>query len=110
MKYLWLFCLLLISCADNDKEYEGTPTDFEDISFLTTTNENVNGGTQFAYLSTGLLQDGVAYCFCQLQCSRDGKTVFSLQYNEGTNYLRYKESPSEDYIYYDTADWCIKYD
>ena len=36
MKYLWLFCLLLISCADNDKEYEGTPTYFEDISFLTT--------------------------------------------------------------------------
>jgi hypothetical protein len=110
MKYLWLFCLLLISCADNGKEYEGIPTDFEDISFLTTTNENVNGGTQFAYLSTGLLQDGVAYCFCQLQCSRTSKTVFSLQYNEGTNYLRYKESPSEEYTYYDTSDWCIKYE
>jgi hypothetical protein len=110
MKYLWLFWLLLISCADNDKEYAGTPTDFEDISFLTTTNENVNGGTQFAYLSSGLLQDGVSYCFCQPQCTRSGKMVFSLQYNEGTNHLRYKESPSKEYIYYDTSDWCIKYE
>jgi len=110
MKYLFIcFMIFIISCSNNE-EYEGNPTEFKDISFLTTTNENVNGGSQFAYLSTGLLQDGVAYCFCQLQCSRDGKTVFSLQYNEDTNYLRYKESPSEEYTYYDTSDWCIKYE
>ena len=110
MKYLFICFLIFASCANNDKEYEGNPTEFEDISFLTTTNENVDGGSQFAYLTTGLLQDGVVYCFCQLQCSRDSKTVFSLQYNEGTNYLRYKENPSEEYIYYDTSDWCIRYE
>ena len=110
MKHLFICFLIFASCANNDKEYEGNPTEFEDISFLTITNENVDGGSQFAYLTTGLLQDGVVYCFCQLQCSRDSKTVFSLQYNEGTNYLRYKENPSEEYIYYDTSDWCIRYE
>lgn len=66
MKYLWILCLLYLSCSDNKKEYEGIPSEFKNISYITTTNENTNGGSQFAYLSSGLLQDGVAYCFvCQ---------------------------------------------
>lgn len=110
MKYLWILCLLYLSCSDNKKEYEGIPSEFKNISYITTTNENTNGGSQFANLSSGLLQDGVAYCFCLPECSRSSKTVFSLQYNDGTNFLRYKESPDNDFTYYDTSDWCIKYD
>ncbi|MSP08574.1 MAG: hypothetical protein EXR15_07940 [Chitinophagaceae bacterium] len=110
MKKLWIICLVLVSCSNNDKIYVGKPSGFKDISFLTITNENINGGTQIAYLSKGLPMNGVGYCFCQLQCTREGKTVFSLQYNEGTNFLRYKLGPSEDYINFDTSNWCIKFE
>ena len=44
MKYLFICFLIFASCSNNDKEYEGNPTEFEDISFLTTTNENIDGG------------------------------------------------------------------
>lgn len=114
MKKLWIICLLLFSCSNsdkmNDKMNDGKPAGFKDISFLTITNENTNGGSQVAYLSKGLQMNGVAYCFCQSSCTREGKAVFSLQYNEGTNFLRYKLGPSDEYIYFDTSNWCIKYE
>ena len=114
MKKLWIICLLLFSCSNsekiNDKIYEGNPAGFKDIGFLTITNENTNGGSQVAYLSKGLQMNGVAYCFCQSSCTREGKAVFSLQYNEGTNFLRYKLGPSDEYIYFNTSNWCIKYE
>jgi len=114
MRKLWIICLVLFSCSNsdkmNDKINDGKPAGFKDISFLTITNENTNGGSQIAFLSKGLLMNGVAYCYCQSHCTREGKAVFSLQYNEGTNSLRYKLGPSDDYIYFDTSNWCTKYE
>jgi len=109
MKKLWIICLVLVSCSNNDKIYVEKPAEYKDISFLTITNENTNGGSQLAYLSKGLEMNAVAYCYCQAQCKRESKAVFSLQYNEGTKFLRYKLGPSDEYAYFDTSNWCIKY-
>ena len=55
MKKLWIICLVLVSCSNsdkiNDKIYKEKPSEYKDISFLTITNENTNGGSQVAYLS-----------------------------------------------------------
>jgi len=114
MKKLFIICFVLFSCSNNnkinDKIYEGNLSGFKDISYLTITNENTKGGSQVAYLSKGLQMNAVGYCFCQSSCTREGKAVFSLQYNDGNNFLRYKLGPSDDYTYFDTSNWCIKYE
>ena len=110
MKKLWIICLVLVSCSNSDKIYKEKPSEYKDISFLTITNENTNGGYQVAYLSKGLEMNGVGYCFCQAQCKREGKAVFVLQYNEGNTFLRYKLGSSDYYTYFDTSNWCVKYE
>jgi hypothetical protein len=55
MKYIVLWAGLLLSCQA-EKEFEGTYTDFEDVNFVTLTNESTDGGSQIAYLKKMAIQ------------------------------------------------------
>ncbi|CAI8218135.1 MAG: hypothetical protein MRY51_07540 [Flavobacteriaceae bacterium] len=111
MKKILSLCILFVcfSCEEKQEEYTAATVNFEEISFLSRTNENVGAGTQFVYLSAGLTADDASYCFCQLTCERTAEVYFLLEYNKDTNILRFKKTASDPYTEYNTSNWCIRY-
>jgi hypothetical protein len=49
------------------------------------------------------------FCYCNELCSREIISVYEIQRNEGTNEIRYKINPSDDYKTISYKDWCTKY-
>jgi hypothetical protein len=109
MRYIVLWAGLLLSCQA-EKEFEGTYTDFEDVNFVTLTNESTDGGSQIAYLKNGYSANEARFCFCDQSCSRNTVEVAELQFNEGTTQFRYKVHPSDGWTLKSSTDWCTKYD
>ncbi len=57
-KLILLLSLIIISCSSSDDEYENAESPvFEYITYMTLTNENTGGGSQKAYLSSGVTED-----------------------------------------------------
>tara|TARA_B100000780_G_C20964077_1_gene384849 strand:- start:16 stop:348 length:333 start_codon:yes stop_codon:yes gene_type:complete len=105
-----LLSLLIISCSSSDNEYETAEKSvFKLITYMTLTNENTGGGSQKAYLSSGLTESEALFCYCNDQCSRVITSVYEIQRNEGTNELRYKINPSDNYTTISYKDWCTKF-
>ena len=73
------------------------------------TNENIGCGSQKAYLSSGVTEEQALFCYCNELCSREIISVYEIQRNEGTNEIRYKINPSDDYITISYKDWCTKF-
>ncbi len=107
--FIYFLALILISCSEDNKAYESEDSSFKAIDYLSRTNENVNGGTQYVYLSSGISEENLSFCFCQLGCNKSSETFYLLEYNELTRIIRFKKTPSEDFTNFDTSDWCIKY-
>ena len=76
---------------------------------MTLTNENTDGGSQKAYLSSGVIEEQALFCYCNELFSYEIISVYEIQRNEGTNEIRYKISPSDDYKTTSYKDWCTKY-
>ncbi|MDA8558684.1 hypothetical protein N9K87_02535 [Flavobacteriaceae bacterium] len=76
---------------------------------MTLTNENTDGGSQKAYLSSGVIEEQALFCYCNELFSYEIISVYEIQRNEGTNEIRYKISPSDDYKTISYKNWCTKY-
>ena len=108
-KLILLLSLIIISCSSSDDEYENAESPvFEYITYMTLTNENTGGGSQKAYLSSGVTEAQALFCFCNDLCSREIIEAYEIQRNEGTNELRYKINPSDNYTTVSYKDWCTK--
>ena len=109
-KLILLLSLIIISCSSSDDEYENAESPvFEYITYMTLTNENTGGGSQKAYLSSGVTEAQALFCFCNDLCSREIIEVYEIQQNEGTNELRYKINPSDNFTIISYKDWCTKF-
>ena len=108
-KLILLLSLIIVSCSSSD-EYESAESPvFEYITYMTLTNENTGGGSQKAYLSSGVSEEQALFCYCNAQCSREVIEVYEIQRNEGTNELRYKINPSDNFTTISYKDWCTKF-
>ena len=108
-KLILLLSLIIVSCSSSD-EYENAESPvFEYITYMTLTNENTGGGSQKAYLSSGVTEAQALFCFCNDLCSREIIEVYEIQRNEGTNELRYKINPSDNFTIISYKDWCTKF-
>ena len=108
-KLILLLSLIIISCSSSDDEFESAEgSEFKNITYITLTNENTGGGSQKAYLSSGVTEEQALFCYCNALCSREIIEVYEIQRNEGTNELRYKINPSDNYITVSYKDWCTK--
>jgi hypothetical protein len=76
---------------------------------MTLTNENTGGGSQKAYLSSGVIEEQALFCYCNELFSYEIISVYEIQRNEGTNEIRYKINPSDDYKTISYKNWCTKY-
>ena len=108
-KLILLLSLIIISCSSSDDEFEGAEgSEFKNITYITLTNENTGGGSQKAYLSSGVTEEQALFCYCNALCSREIIEVYEIQRNEGTNELRYKINPSDNFTIISYKDWCTK--
>ena len=109
-KITLLLSLIIVSCSSSDEEFEiGESSTFKYITYMTLTNENTGGGSQKAYLSSGVTEEQALFCYCNELCSREIISVYEIQRNEGTNEIRYKITPSDEFITISYKDWCTKY-
>ena len=108
-KFALIVIFILASCSSSDKEYAAQEvSSFKSVNYITLTNESTNGGSQIGYLKSGLVEGDVAFCFCDVTCSREIITVFELQYNEDSNDFRFKDKPSDAYTIQTSNNWCTK--
>ena len=111
MKKLVLIAIVMwTGCSNSDEEITNLTQDssFENINYLTLTNENTNGGSQIACVKSGFTEDDVEFCFCNATCSREIITILELQYKKDSNDFRFKELPSDTYTTMSYRDWCTK--
>ena len=109
-KLTLLLSLIIVSCSSSDEEFEvAESTQFKYINYMTLTNENTDGGSQKAYLSSGVIEEQALFCYCNELFSYEVISVYEIQRNEGTNEIRYKISPSDDYKTISYKNWCTKY-
>ena len=108
MRYL-LLCLILLSCAVEEENYSSNPVTFKPVQFITLTNENTGGGSQIAYHLSGISEEGLVFCFCLEECTREYVTVAALEFNEDTTDFRYKIDLDEDFQTGSIRDWCTRY-
>ena len=109
-KLTLLLSLIIVSCSSSDEEFEvAESTQFKYINYMTLTNENTDGGSQKAYLSSGVIEEQALFCYCNELFSYEIISVYEIQLNEGTNEIRYKISPSDDYKTISYKNWCTKY-
>ena len=109
-KLTLLLSLIIVSCTSSDEEFEvAESTQFKYINYMTLTNENTDGGSQKAYLSSGVIEEQALFCYCNELFSYEIISVYEIQRNEGTNEIRYKISPSDDYKTISYKNWCTKY-
>ena len=62
-----------------------------------------------SYLSSGFIEEQALFCYCNELFSYEIISVYEIQRNEGTNEIRYKISPSDDYKTISYKNWCTKY-
>ena len=109
-KLTLLLSLIIVSCSSSDEEFEvAESTQFKYINYMTLTNENTDGRSQKAYLSSGVIEEQALFCYCNELFSYEVISVYEIQRNEGTNEIRYKINPSDDYKTISYKDWCTKY-
>ena len=107
-KLILLLSLIIVSCSSSD-EYENAESPvFEYITYMTLTNENTGGGSQKAYLSSGVTEAQALFCFCNDLCSREIIKAHEIQQNQDANEIRYKINPSDNYTTVSYKDWCTK--
>tara|TARA_B110000091_G_C13722040_1_gene435213 strand:- start:191 stop:391 length:201 start_codon:yes stop_codon:yes gene_type:complete len=65
MKKLVLILIVIFAgCSNPDKDaYVAESSSFENINYITLTNENIDGGSQIVYVKIGLTEDDVKFCF-----------------------------------------------
>jgi hypothetical protein len=99
-----------MACATEEENYAANPTVFEPIQYITLTNENTGGGSQIAYVLSGTSQDGLTFCFCQEECTREFVVVAELEFNSGTTDFRYKINLDDDFQTGSSRDWCTRFE
>ena len=65
MKRYLLLSILLISCSSSDDDVTAnlqTPT-YKNVNYVTITNENTGGGSQFVYLKSGISESSADICY-----------------------------------------------
>ena len=108
-KLILLLSLIIISCSSSDDEFESAEgSEFKNITYITLTNENTGGGSQKAYLSSGVTEAQALFCFCNDLCSREIIEAYEMQQNQDANEIRHKINPSDNYITVSYKDWCTK--
>ena len=103
-----MITLLLICCSEEKTSVALSSPSFVTVTYLTLTNENTEGGSQFAYLQSDVTEDLAIFCFCLESCSREIINVFALEYNEDTTEFRFKFNPSDEFQYKSSRDWCTR--
>ena len=108
-KLILLLSLIIISCSSSDDEFESAEgSEFKNITYITLTNENTGGGSQKAYLSSGVTEAQALFYFCNDLCSREIIKAHEIQQNQDANEIRYKINPSDNYTTVSYKDWCTK--
>jgi hypothetical protein len=111
VKKIFFVILLLISCSSVSEEdyYNDDTSAYKNINYITITNENTGGGSQYVYVVSGFSQTNVQICYCDSSCSKETFEVSTLQFDENTLSFRYKLSPYDEFTTKSTIDWCTKF-
>ena len=111
MKKIFFLILLSISCSSisEDDYYTDETSTYKNVNYVTITNENTNGGSQFVYILSGFSESNVQICYCDSSCSKELIIVSTLQFDQETLNFRFKINPYDDYTTKSTIDWCTKY-
>ena len=107
--YFGAILVTLFSCSSNEDNTISTSGDYKSVDYVTITNENKGGGSQFGYFITSFNEENAIFCFCEDYCSREIINVFVLEYNENSYYFRYKIDPSDEFVVVGTQDWCTRF-
>ena len=107
--YFGAILVTLFSCSSNEDNPISTSGDYKSVEYVTITNENKGGGSQFGYFITSFNEENAIFCFCEDYCSREIINVFVLEYNENSYYFRYKIDPSDEFVVVGTQDWCTRF-
>ena len=107
--YFGAILVILFSCSSNEDNTISTSGDYKSVDYVTITNENKGGGSQFGYFITSFNEENAIFCFCEDYCSREIINVFVLEYNENSYYFRYKIDPSDEFVVVGTQDWCTRF-
>ena len=111
MKRYLLLSILLISCSSSDDDVTAnlqTPT-YKNVNYVTITNENTGGGSQFVYLKSGISESSTDICYWDASCSKEIIVVSDLQFDQQSLNFRFKKTPSENYTTRSSVDWCTRF-
>ena len=110
MKYLIPIFLVLISCSSDDSsDYQQVAPTYKNVNYVTITNENTGGGSQFVYLKSGISESSADICYCDASCSKEVIVVSDLQFDQQSLNFRFKKTPSENYTTRSSIDWCTRF-
>ena len=111
MKRYLLLSILLVSCSTSDDDVTAnpqTPT-YKNVNYVTITNENTGGGSQFVYLKSGISESSADICYCEASCSKEVIVVSDLQFDQQSLNFRFKKTPSDNYTTRSSIDWCTRF-
>lgn len=104
-----ILLFIFASCSESNEEYTSQASLYENINYITLTNETTNGGSQIGYLKSGLKEDDVVFCFCSDLCTREIITVFELQFNRDSTNFRFKVNPTDSFTTQSSKNSCTKF-
>lgn len=109
-KLILVLALILASCSSEETSDYTVSYDYEKVNYVTLTNENTDGGSQKAYLTSSTSVDQIKFCYCDENCSIEIITVAEIQLNEATNEFRFKKTFSDPYTTMTFNNWCTQFE
>jgi hypothetical protein len=107
-KIIFYLSIFIFSCSSNETNEVINKISFKKVNYITLTNETNDGGSQKAYLVSGISVDQAEFCFCDVNCTREIFVVSELEFNSDSTNFRYKKEIDDTFITKSSRDWCTK--
>ena len=107
-KIIFLLSVFILGCSSNETNEKINQISYKKVDYITLTNETNNGGSQKAYLVSGISVDQAEFCYCDINCTKEIIVVAELEFNSDTTNFRYKKNISDTFVVMSSTDWCTK--
>ena len=107
-KIIFILSIFIFGCSSNETNETINQISFEKADYITLTNETNDGGSQKAYLVSGISVDQAEFCFCDVNCTREIFVVSELEFNSDSTNFRYKKNINDTFTTKSSRDWCTK--
>ena len=104
-KIIFYLSIFIFSCSSNETNEVINKISFKKVNYITLNND---GGSQKAYLISGISVDQAEFCFCDVNCTREIFVVSELEFNSDSTNFRYKKEIDDTFITKSSRDWCTK--